>query len=59
MAAYAILDFRTNMNNSGSLHPIVAKFETKLCLSTLQTTLAPKMKYGEFQDGRRPPIEIY
>ena len=59
MAADAILDFHTNLNNSESIHPIVIKFYSKHRLGTPDMILWSKIKFCKIQDGRRPPIEIY
>ena len=59
MAADAILDFYAKLNNSGTIHPIVTKFDLELRLCTPETILWSKMKFCKIQDGRRAPIEIY
>jgi len=59
MAADAILDFHTNLNNPGSLHPIVIKFYSEHRLCTPDAILGSKMKFSKIQDGRRRPTEIY
>jgi len=59
MAADAILDFHTNLNNSGSIHPIAIKFYSEHRLGTPDTILGSKMKFCKIQDGRLRPTEIY
>ena len=59
MAADAILDFHTNLNNSGSIHPIVIKSYYEHRISTPDMILGSKMKFYKIQDGRRRPTEIY
>ena len=59
MAADAILDFNTNLNNSGNLHPIVIKFYPEHRLGAPDTILGSQMKFSKIQDGRRRPTEIY
>jgi len=59
MAADAILDFHTNLNNSKSIHPIGIKFYSKHRLGTPDMILVSKMKFCKIQDGRQRPTEIY
>jgi len=59
MAADAILDFYAKLNNSGTIHPIVTKFDLELRLGTPETILGSKTKFFKIQDGHRAPIEIY
>ena len=59
MAADAILDFYATLNNSGTIHPIVTKFEPELRLNSPETIFGSKMKFCKIQDGRRAPIEIH
>ena len=49
MAADAILDFHINLNNSGSINPIVIKFYSKLRLGTPDMILGSKMKFFKIQ----------
>ena len=59
MAADVILDFRTNLNNSGSMHSIVIKFYSEHRLGIPDMILGSKMEFCKIQDGRRRPTEIY
>jgi hypothetical protein len=59
MAADAILDFHTNLNNSRSMHPIVIKFYYGHRIGTPDMIARSKMKFDKIQDGRRRPTEIY
>jgi len=59
MAADAVMDFHTTLNNSGSIDAIVIKFYTKLRRGATDVILGSEVTCCKIHDGRRLPIEIY
>ena len=51
----AILKFAKNLNNSGTVSPILTKFDTELQLDTVQTPGRSKPPF--FKNARWPPTK--